>query len=240
MALALSALVACGYRFDARIIDAADFLPQSRPRLFIIAWDEAAIAHRRGDADLSLTRYLDRLPGPARAAYFPLAFRKPPPSNAGLETIVDPSAPCFSAEETRKLLAMMTARQAAKLSAAREDAARQGAPVYGALFRRMRGGAQRAEARFDRAGCLRTPAGGSSRQILVIARPDGAVDMRRMKGREGARLMGLPDQYRLPASETQALKLAGDGVAVPVVRHIAETILEPMLRASLEPAAAAE
>jgi DNA (cytosine-5)-methyltransferase 1 len=41
--------------------------------------------------------------------------------------------------------------------------------------------------------------------------------------------MGLPENYRLPASANAALHLAGDGVAVPVVRHLAAEILEPLL-----------
>lgn len=45
--------------------------------------------------------------------------------------------------------------------------------------------------------------------------------------------MGLPDDYPLPARYNDAYHLTGDGVAVPVVRHIAEHILEPMLAAGL-------
>ena len=84
------------------------------------------------------------------------------------------------------------------------------------------------------------PAGGSSRQLLLIVHPDGRVDARRMTPREAARLMGLPESYQLPKSETQALKLAGDGVAVPVVRWIVDALVTPLLSGSLEPAAAAE
>ena len=47
--------------------------------------------------------------------------------------------------------------------------------------------------------------------------------------RESARLMGLPESYRLPASTTAALHLAGDGVVVPMVRHLAAEILGPLL-----------
>ena len=47
--------------------------------------------------------------------------------------------------------------------------------------------------------------------------------------REAARLMGLPDSYRLPATATGALHVAGDGVAVPVVRWLARELLEPLL-----------
>ncbi|NEX94953.1 DNA cytosine methyltransferase, partial [Caulobacter sp. 17J65-9] len=103
----------------------------------------------------------------------------------------------------------------------------------GALYRRVRVEhgvrAQRAEVRFDGlAGCLRTPAGGSSRQFIVVVE-NGAVRARLLTPREAARLMGLPDDYRLPAATTAALKVAGDGVAVPVVRALAAQVLEPLL-----------
>jgi DNA (cytosine-5)-methyltransferase 1 len=88
---------------------------------------------------------------------------------------------------------------------------------------------QRAEVRFDIAGCLRTPAGGSSRQTLLIATPEGEVRARLLSAREAARLMGLPEDYRLPARYNAAYKLAGDGVAVPVARWIAERMVAPLL-----------
>jgi len=47
--------------------------------------------------------------------------------------------------------------------------------------------------------------------------------------REAARLMGLPDSYILPRNYYEAYRFAGDGVAVPVVRQIAQSILEPIL-----------
>ena len=49
--------------------------------------------------------------------------------------------------------------------------------------------------------------------------------------REAARLMGLPDSYSLPRTTTGALHVAGDGVAVPVVRWLAQELLEPLLDA---------
>jgi DNA (cytosine-5)-methyltransferase 1 len=58
---------------------------------------------------------------------------------------------------------------------------------------------------------------------------DGQVRVRLLSAREAARLMGLPDDYRLPPRATAALHLAGDGVAAPVVRHLAAHVLEPML-----------
>jgi DNA (cytosine-5)-methyltransferase 1 len=99
----------------------------------------------------------------------------------------------------------------------------------GSVFLRMGAARQRAEVLFDGlAGCLRTPGGGSSRQFLLVV-DQGAVRSRLITPREAARLMGLPESYRLPAGANAALHLAGDGVAVPVVRHLAAEILEPLL-----------
>jgi DNA (cytosine-5)-methyltransferase 1 len=56
--------------------------------------------------------------------------------------------------------------------------------------------------------------------------------MRRLTPRECARLMGLSDSYALPANASDGYDLVGDGVAVPVVRHIAAHILEPIVAAS--------
>ena len=34
--------------------------------------------------------------------------------------------------------------------------------------------------------------------------------------------MGLPDDYKLPENYNEAYHLAGDGLVVPVIRHIAK------------------
>jgi site-specific DNA-cytosine methylase len=94
---------------------------------------------------------------------------------------------------------------------------------------------QRLEVRFDGvAGCLRKGStGGSSVQNLMIA--DGAlVRSRRLSAREAARLMGLPDTYKLPSDYLAAYDLMGDGVVVPAVRHLAEHVLKPALQAHLQ------
>jgi DNA (cytosine-5)-methyltransferase 1 len=46
--------------------------------------------------------------------------------------------------------------------------------------------------------------------------------------------MGLPDSYRLPEREMAAWRVIGDGVAVPVVRWLAATLLEPLLAGSAD------
>lgn len=71
-----------------------------------------------------------------------------------------------------------------------------------------------------------------------MAEPDGRVRSRLLSAREAARLMGLPDAYRLPEGYTAAYKLAGDGVAVPVARWLAAHLIEPLLDAQDAAAAA--
>ena len=117
--------------------------------------------------------------------------------------------------------------------------------MVGALYRRTRRDAegarvQRAEVRFDGvAGCLRTPAGGSSRQSLLVVEK-GRIRARLLSGREAARLMGLPEDYRLPTGYTDAYHLLGDGVAAPVVRFLAQHLLEPLAGCPAAPLLAAE
>ena len=115
-----------------------------------------------------------------------------------------------------------------------EAAKRAGRRMVGGIYRRTRtdgDGAkvQRAEIRFDDiAGCLPTPAGGSSRQSIMIVQ-GSMVRSRLLSPREAARLMGLPEDYVLPENYNEAYHLVGDGVAVPVIRFLAAHILEPIL-----------
>ncbi|WP_304271801.1 DNA cytosine methyltransferase, partial [Brevundimonas naejangsanensis] len=76
----------------------------------------------------------------------------------------------------------------------------------------------------------------SSRQYVVIVE-SGRVALRRLTGREAARLMGVDEAYRLPASESAALKLMGDAVAVPVVAALTRGLFLPALTDSAEAAA---
>jgi DNA (cytosine-5)-methyltransferase 1 len=232
-----AALHAGGYRFGALEIDAAAFLPQSRPRVFILASRIAPPARLLGQSPLHtpLVRQAHAALPPALAeAWLWWSPGSAPPRQADLADLLEPDAAVawHSAEQTLRLLSLMAPLQAAKVKAARARSL-QGSRQVGAVFRRTRmldgRRSQQAEVRFDGlAGCLRTPRGGSSRQILLML-DRGEARSRLLTGREGARLMGLPDDYRLPRSATGALHVAGDGVAAPVVRFLAERLLEPLL-----------
>ena len=52
---------------------------------------------------------------------------------------------------------------------------------------------------------------------------------RLVSSREVARLMGLPDSYKMPDTYNNAYRVAGDGVAVPVVRYLDEVLFAPIL-----------
>ena len=95
-------------------------------------------------------------------------------------------------------------------------------------YKRTRHGQQRLELRFDGiAGCLRTPKGGSSRQVLVLKR-NGEIHSRLLTARETARLMGAPEDYWLPEKYNDAYMAMGDAVAVPAVHYLAEHLLFPL------------
>jgi DNA (cytosine-5)-methyltransferase 1 len=98
---------------------------------------------------------------------------------------------------------------------------------YGTVFRRVRNGKSMAELRIDGiAGCLRTPRGGSGRQILVAA-GQKHLAVRLLTPRECARLMGA-DDFIIQSPSNQALFGFGDAVCVPVIEWIARNYLNPV------------
>jgi len=133
-----------------------------------------------------------------------------------------------SDEQTERLLSQMSVLQRARVDALRETGDRE----VGAVFRRIRvehgERVQRAEARFDGlAGCLRTPTGGSSRQLLLFVEGQ-KTRSRLLAPREAARLMGAPDHYPLPENQTAALHLVGDAVSPSAVRWLSQHLLAPL------------
>ena len=229
------AMVEAGYTVGALEVDAAAWLPQSRPRLFIVGMRGVKGPEGpRPVAPFHSRRLLAAhagLPEAVRAAWAWWRLVEPPRRNLDLAGILEPDAAVdwFDAAQTERLLALTAPLHRARL----EEAAVSGERRVAAAFRRVRVEAgvkvQRLEVRLDGlAGCLRTPSGGSSRQY-VLACEAGQVRARRMTGREAARLMGVPDDYRLPGSESGALTLMGDAVATPVVQALTEQLFLPAL-----------
>ena len=230
-----------GYRYGALMIDASLFVPQSRMRLFIIGVRADMIInssllsstpeapfHSKG-----LQKAIDALSSEVKEQLLWWSIPPPPFRAATFADILEKEsdkAMWRNAAETKKLLGLMSAINLAKV----REAQRSGRRMVGGVYKRTRidedgKKTQRAEVRFDDvAGCLRTPSGGSSRQIILVVDGDD-IRSRLISARETARLMGLDDKYALPKNYNEAYHLTGDGVVVPVVRHIARHIFEPLL-----------
>jgi DNA (cytosine-5)-methyltransferase 1 len=177
----------------------------------------------------------NNLPADLKANWIWWNLPAPPSRTTALADLLEPpgSVDWHSAEHTQRLLSLMSPLHLDRVNAIRA----LGRPVYGTVYRRTRRSPsstvalQRAEVRFDGlAGCLRTPAGGSSRQtILLIDGPQ--TRSRLLNPREAARLMGLPDSYLLPKRPTDAYHLTGDGLAVPAVNFLARHLLDWLVQA---------
>lgn len=68
---------------------------------------------------------------------------------------------------------------------------------------------------------------------ILVSRGKGR-NPRRLTPRECARLMGFPDTYRIPVSDTQAYRQFGNSVVVPVIREAARLMAPHILRLKRE------
>ena len=238
-----SAMSGSDYRFGAIVVDAARFVPQSRQRVFFIAFDSTCKLPDQLSVDSPTAEWHPRalvaaqtkLSDSARKNWLWWAMPVPCARKIEFSDLIEDvptGVDWHDKAKTDALLDMMTPLNRAKVTAAQFAGKR----MVGGLYKRTRQDdagvrRQRAEVRFDGvAGCLRTPRGGSSRQTIVVV--DGPlIRSRLLSPREAARLMGLSETYLLPSRYNDAYQVAGDGVCVNVVRHIARHILEPLLRA---------
>lgn len=235
-----SAFSGAGYRFGAMVIDARHFVPQSRPRVFVIGvrkdvrlapellstgpdsiWHPRALceAHEflSGEAKRKWVWWNLPVPSKRQEVFSDIISDKPE------------GVAWHTREQTANLLSMMSEKNLAKV----KDAQKEQKRVVGGLYRRTRlengEHKQRAEVRFDDvSGCLRTPAGGSSRQTILVVK-GRSVRSRLLAPLEAAKLMGLDETFILPTRYNDAYHVVGDGVAVPVVRHLSEHLFEPVL-----------
>jgi DNA (cytosine-5)-methyltransferase 1 len=222
-----------GYSVDVLTLDARRFVPQSRPRLFIVgAQDPPASLFVPDDplrpdwlrapyADPALVTHCAALPAP------------PAPLADGMSSLMEDTGPdderWWDQGRTAAFVSSLSPIQAQRLEALRKG--REFA--YRAAYRRTRSGKPVWEMRRDDiSGCLRTARGGSSKQALVQA-GRGHVRVRWMTPREYARLMGAPGYTLDGLRRNQALFGFGDAVCVPVVEWLAEHYLLPLATGEL-------
>ncbi|HYL74967.1 MAG TPA: DNA cytosine methyltransferase [Bryobacteraceae bacterium] len=238
--LLIQKLTDCGYRVGGMVIDAVRFVPQSRPRLFIVGFHSGSAlpadvsdssADERWHTRL-VTDAVRKLPDHLRQAWMWWSLPVPNLPLPSLRTLIEeePSGvEWYSRSQTERIVSLMSPIHLQKL----DKAKRLGKRVIGTIYKRTRPNAegireQRAEVRFDQiSGCLRTPVGGSSRQVIIVVEGD-RVRSRLLSPREAARLMGVPDSYPLPHKYNDAYHLFGDGVVVPVVSWLERHLLYPL------------
>ena len=230
---ALSALNRLGYAVDPMIIDASRFVPQSRVRLFVIglqtrdsgfhAVSENVSVYESEIRPKALLKFIQDHPE------IQWKIREMPPLPAIncklpdiLESLAENDASWWSEERCNYLVSQMSEKHLATV----KEMIQKREYSYGAIFRRIRNKKCMAELRVDGlAGCLRTPRGGSGRQIIVRA-GYGTIRARLLTPLECARLMGA-DGYRIQGPINRALFGFGDAVCVPVISWIARHCLNP-------------
>jgi DNA (cytosine-5)-methyltransferase 1 len=218
------ALCERSYKVGPMLLDARMWVPQSRPRVFIVAvlnhidtrpFEDNGPNWLHPDAVLKATATL------ADIVFW--SMRQPSKCPKTLTDIIDWDAPVFNEERAAALFSLIAPKHRAlldKLPATRCAAF----PGY----RRTRNGRQVLELRFDDlSGCLRTAEGGSSCQFLLL-HDAGEWKARLITPREAARLMGAPECYRLSTSYNESYNAMGDAVVVPVVRHLVDNLLVPL------------
>ena len=216
-----TALVERGYDCGAIVLNASYFVPQSRPRVFIVAVEHGCQIPGElvGDSPCWLHTKAAIELGCSLPQWIWWKTEKPPRRNKTLKDIVEDTTP-FDKDDALRLV---PERHQIKLN--------EHSTVYATGYRRTRHGEQQLELRFDGiAGCLRTPEGGSSKQYLVVKK-NGTTHARLLTVREAARLMGAPDSFILPGSYNDGYKAMGDAVAMPVAQFIGERFLTKIAEA---------
>jgi DNA (cytosine-5)-methyltransferase 1 len=235
---ALLELNRLGYVVDPFIIDAIHFVPQSRSRLFVVGELAAKTKVSSIEEKAKNAEFFESEIRPRALAEFIFSnpginwcLRDLPPLPKSrrrltsiLENLPDHAPEWWSEKRTAYLLNQMSQRHRVIADKMINSAGWS----FGTVFRRVRAGGSMAELRVDGiAGCLRTPRGGSGRQILVKA-GFGEFYARLLTPRECARLMGA-DDFIISGSLNKALFGFGDAVCVPVIEWIAENYLNHAL-----------
>ncbi len=235
-AIAARRLADLGYWLDAIVLDASHFTPQSRPRVFLFGMDADLKPKERPQSGwlwppdeispLRPSRIRDfKAKLELSTGWVTVPLPRPPERTERLADAIDADdgQPWWDEADVRRHYDMMSDRHRHQV----EGIVQSGTRWVGTIFRRIREGAMRAEVRFDGlAGCLRTPKGGSAKQI-VIAIDRGKLRMRWMTPREYARLQGTPD-FPLVGTTNQQLWGFADAVCVPAIRWIDLHVLTPL------------
>ena len=232
---AITELNKLGYFCDLLQLNAESWVPQSRPRMFVVGsltsiqdvgdWRPSRVRPKwisdfvRANPDLALQA--KRLPEPPQPYHVLREI---------VEHFTHSDERWWDSARAHAFHASLSPIQKQRLNALK----RGDDLTWRTAYRRTRDGKPVWEIRSDQiSGCLRTARGGSSRQALVEV-GHGGSRVRWMTSREYARLMGVPDYDVTGVSENQALFGFGDAVCVPAVAWLAREYLAPLAHGELK------
>ncbi|MBH0054504.1 DNA cytosine methyltransferase [Salinibacterium sp. SWN139] len=234
LAAAIRAFNNLGYSVDVLSIDARRFVPQSRPRLFLVGAqnppNDAPVPNSELRPDWLQWVYGDETLRTHRAAL----PAPPAPKTEGFGNEVEQmpldDERWWDADRTESFVASLSPTQLDRVATMKRGTGVK----YRTAYRRTRNGVPVWEVRADDiSGCLRTARGGSSKQA-VVRMGNKRLQVRWMTPREYARLMGAGDYDLTAARNNQALFGFGDAVAVPAVAWLAENYLLPLVNGEMK------
>lgn len=230
LAAAIRAFNDLGYSVDVLVLDARRFIPQSRPRLFLVGAQHPPETTTAPDPELR-PDFLSWIFNDETLRTHQMELPKlPTPLTTGLDEYVEAMPVAderwWDKDRTDAFVQSLSPMQAARLRTLRAATG----VTYRTAYRRTRNGVATWEVRPDDiSGCLRTARGGSSKQAVVRV-GNKRIQVRWMTPLEYARLMGAEDYNLLGARTNQALFAFGDAVAVPAVEWLGKNYLMPLVK----------
>ncbi|MGW4030446.1 DNA cytosine methyltransferase [Streptomyces sp. NPDC004838] len=230
--VAIRELNKLGYSVDVLTLDARRWVPQSRPRLFLVGCTDVP-----SEEDLSVNEirplWLQKVfDDPSlrthRAALVmeQLPRLKTDGFSSVAERLTESDSRWWDEERTGKFFSSLSETQAIRV----KELGSLGELTFRTAYRRTRKGIPTWEIRADDiAGCLRTARGGSSKQAVVQFSQDGQTRVRWMTPLEYARLMGAGDYNIHSARNSQVVSGFGDAVCVDAVAWLAQHYLMPVI-----------
>jgi DNA (cytosine-5)-methyltransferase 1 len=236
----LVALNALNYQVDLLRIDASHFVPQSRVRIFIIGIHDEITKKFNTDilrqeqnlhsSNARSKKIIEYISKNHDIRWYFHSLPHLPERKISLENIIDPAGEWWTSERTNYLYNQLHDRHKKLIDKLINNKKFSFFPAFRRM--RMRNGKKQStvELRTDGiAGCLRTPKGGSARQILVRV-GNGSLDARLINEKEAARLMGADDfKINNALSLNQVLFGFGDAVCVPTIEWLAKNYLDNLI-----------
>jgi DNA (cytosine-5)-methyltransferase 1 len=182
-----------GYKVDSRVLDGQHFVPQHRERILIVGYREKTLF------DWDAVPLPDLATAPRLRA---ILHRED-----GTEDDADQGRYLDATGHVHKKYVLTTR-----------------------LWEYLQGYAAKHRAKGNGFGCSVVQKDDISRTLSARYYKDGSEILisrgrnknpRRLTPRECARLMGYPDEFQIPVSDTRAYKQFGNSVVVPLVRHVA-------------------